>query len=735
MREAVGSLVAHHGAVAAGHLEVGQLVMAVPSRAATRVMTLAAPMGLRHPERPLRGRAGLLEDLLRQYRGRGDGRLHVLHGLSGSGKTALALELVHALQARFGSAFGPYAWWIDGRQDALFEGGIRAVARRLGLPGDVVDAEEVVDVLWQRLGQAKCPWLLVVDGVRDPSVLNGPGRLAAGTGWIRPHSCPSGLVLITTYDGTTDIWGSGAALHPVLPLPERDAAQVLFDHAGPNAGSWGGAVRLARRLGGLPLALRMAGSYLAEVIAMPDAFRDADMPAEFDAFVRALDEPVGHGLNPAPVIADTWRLALDMLERRGFPFASAVLELLSSFADAPIPYALVLRAPLMDGEAGFEGINGSAVWRTLRALAALSLIDFCPPETGGPPAAALDGVLASVRVHPLIRDLSGTSRHLPLTVALLGLACSIEQVGKPEEPDAWAAWTLLAPHALRLAEQEGSLEGAPLRVQVAGAEAAELAGRYLQARGLPRQAGAVFESVLGWRKRLLGPTDAETLTAQHNLAGALHDMGQLARAEAGYRNVWRSHCAARGESFPHALTARHELGRVLHDMGHLSEAEEHHSAVLAYRQQSQGSEHGHTLSARHELARVLHDLGRWEEARHNYARVLQARRRNLGDNHPRTLTVLHNLACLAQDEGRLDNALPQLRSVHAARSQILGSTHPQTLSTAFRLGCALRDAGDTLHAHALLQHVHTALSSSLGDAHAHARRAAQALRGFSATPG
>lgn len=728
-------MVAQSGAVAAGRLEVGQLVVAGAPLGGPRVTTLAAPMGLRHPERPLRGRTALLSDLQGQCNGQGDGRLHVLHGLSGSGKTALALELVHRLQAQFGMVFGGCAWWIDARQSALFEGGLRSVARRLGLPGDVVGAEEMVDVLWHRLNQADWPWLLVIDGVSDPSLLDGPGQLAAGTGWIRPHSCPCGLVVVTTYDGTAEIWGPGAVLHPVFPLTEGDAARVLLDHAGPNAGSWSSAVRLARRLGGLPLALRMAGAYLAEVNEMPDAFRDADMPAEFDAFVRALEEPVGQGLNPAPVIADTWRLALDMLERRGFRYASALLELLSDFADAPVPYTLVLRAPLLNGQPGFEGIDGSTVWRTLRALAALSLIDFCPVESDDPSAAPPEGAPASVRVHPLIRDLSCTPRYLSFVVTLLGHACAVEQAGKPEEPDTWAAWSLLAPHALRLMEQEAALESAPLEVQVAGAEAAEMAARFLQARGLSRQAGAVFEKVIEWRTRLLGPTDSETLTAQHNLAGALHDIGELARAEAIYRMVWQGHCAVRGEAFPHALTARHELGRVLHDMGRLAEAEEHLSAVLESQRRAQGDEHGHTLSARHELARVLHDLGRWEEARREYGQVLQARRRSLGDSHPRTLTVLHNLACLAQDEGRLESALRQFRSVHAARSRVLGQAHPQTLSTAFRLGCALRDMGDAFEAQALLQHVYAELSSSLGDGHAHVRRAEQALHSLPAAPG
>ncbi|WP_439813284.1 tetratricopeptide repeat protein [Streptomyces sp. P9-2] len=448
---------------------------------------------------------------------------------------------------------------------------------------------------------------------------------------------------------------------------------------------------------------------------MPDAFRDADMPAEFDALVRALEEPVGQRLNPAPVIGDTWRLALDMLEHRGFRYASAVLELLSDFADAPVPYTRVLHVPLLTEQRGFEGIDGSAVWRTLRALAALSLIDFCSGEREGASAGTSEeGPPDSVRVHPLIRDLSRKERSLPLMVTLLGHACTVEQAGKPEEPDTWATWSLLAPHALRLVEQEASLNNAPLEVLVAGAGAAEMAGRYLQARGLSRQAGAVFEKVVEWRLRHQGSMAPDTLTAQHNLAGALHDIGDLTRAEAIYTEVWQGHSAIRGADYPHALTARHELGRVLHDLGRLAEAAEHLSAVLESRRRTQGDEHGHTLSARHELARVLHNLGHWEEARREYRHVLNVRRRSLGDNHPRTLTVLHNLACLAQDEGQLDTALQQFRHVHAARARVLGPAHPQTLSTAYRLGCTLRDAGDASHAKALLQHVHAELSSSLG---------------------
>jgi tetratricopeptide (TPR) repeat protein/RecA/RadA recombinase len=719
--------VAQHSAVAAGRLEVGQLVVAGPSAGPSGVLTLAAPMGLRHPGLPLRGRGELLGELLRHCAGDADGRLHVLHGLSGSGKTTLALELVHAFQTQFGVMSGHGVWWIDARQSALLEAGLRAVARRLGLSEDLVEAGGVVDVLWHRLGQMPWPWLLVVDGVEDPALLDGPGRVAAGTGWVRPHACAHGLILVTTCDGMAELWGSGAVLHPVLPLPEGDAARVLLDHAGPRAGTWSSAVRLARRLGGLPLALRMAGVYLAEVNGMPDSFREADMPAEFDAFIEALEGSADAGLHPAQVIADTWQLALELLERRGFRHARVVLELLSAFADSPVPYSRVLRTSLLSTQPDFEGMDGAALWRTLRALAALSLIDFCPGQGIEDAQSQSSQETACVRVHPLIRDLSRSERHLAVVAVLLRQACQVQEAGKPEETDVWPVWSMLAPHGLELVKQDAALAGLPADIQVAAAQAGEMAARYLQARGLSRQAGAVFETVVLWRTRLLGPLDEETLTAQHNLAATLHDRGDLVRAEATYRRVWQGHCAERGPDFPHGLTARHELGRVLADMGRLQEAEEHLSAVLLARQRLQGDEHGHTLSARHERARVLHQLGRWEEAREEYRKVLQIRTRALGQGHSRTLTVRHNLGCLAQDEGLLESALQRLRSVHDARARLLGPTHPQTLATAYRLGCTLRDLGESAHAQQLLQQVHEELSSTLGSRHAHVLRAQQAL--------
>lgn len=245
----------------------------------------------------------------------------MLHGLGGCGKTALALEVIDHLQRGLAGIPRRIAWWVDARQGVVLDSGLRALARQAGLSREEASAGWAADALWECLARAPYDWVLVVDNVDDPRVLDGPGRLAAGTGWLRPHAAPSGLILVTTRDGTARTWGPSAKLHSVTPLADGAASEILVDHAGTAAGSLDAARALARRLGGLPLALRMAGSYLAEVNGMPGAFRDPHTPTDFSTYHAALDGPTSARLHPAQAIEETWRLSVDYLHAHGFPYA------------------------------------------------------------------------------------------------------------------------------------------------------------------------------------------------------------------------------------------------------------------------------------------------------------------------------------------------------------------------------------------------------------------------------
>ncbi|MFJ6392809.1 tetratricopeptide repeat protein [Streptomyces sp. NPDC091972] len=681
-------------------------------------VTLAPPVGDRDPAYPLRGREALLAELLQVCRSGGGGLLHVLHGLGGCGKTALALELVHRLRSGRTGVPRRMVWWVDARHAVVLGTGLRAVARQAGVGREEASAGWAVDVLWERLADMRDDWLLVIDNVDDPHVLDGPGRLVSGTGWLRPHAAPSGVVLITTRDGNARTWGPSAKLHALTPLSDAAASQILIDHAGPEAGTLEAAQALATRLGRLPLALRMAGSYLAEVNGMPRAFRDPDTPINFSDYQAALDGPAGTGLHPARAIEKTWRMSVEYLHGHGFRHAGPLLDILATFADAPIPYTLLLRPDaLADSHPEFADLDGPALWATLSELSALGLIDLHNPQDAPP----------TVSLHPLIRDASRSRTQVSQAAHLLNWVLQLEELRQPEEPGAWSAWHALFPHALTLLDhaRQPELE-LPCRGHLA--EAAEAAGRYLRARGQVHEAAHQFERILAVRLEFWGPQHAGTLSTQQHLARALHDLGQMEQARHLYEMVWRTNRDLQGDEHLHTLIARHELGRLLHDSGDLRSAHAHLSAVLQAHRDARGDEHRYTLTARHELARVLHDEGDFHAARDEYELVLSARHRLLGEHHPRTLTARHNRACVLADLGMLAEAHHELLAVTAARQRVLGEEHHATLSTQYRLARVLHARGKAAQAEALLRGVEASASRTLGAAHPQTRKAKEALQ-------
>jgi len=238
------------------------------------VVSLAAPLGRRDPDRPLRGRSALLDEIAGAWeRDLAADRIQVLYGLGGCGKTSSARERVARVRKQAGDAIE--TWWVSAADSRQLRTGMTAVAFRVGVTDEQVRHGEVADLLWQRLAARAGNWLLVIDNADDPAVLaTGSAPVKDGSGWLRPRATGRGLVVVTSRDGRKVTWGTLGRLRRVGVLDDDDAAQVLIDHAGIKAGSRQDAAALAHRLGGLPLALRLAGSYLRESVNRPAAFAD-----------------------------------------------------------------------------------------------------------------------------------------------------------------------------------------------------------------------------------------------------------------------------------------------------------------------------------------------------------------------------------------------------------------------------------------------------------------------------
>src|SRR5262249_31364023 len=154
-------------------------------------------------------------------------------------------------------------------------------------------------------------------------------------------------VLVTAGPGEQGAWGARAVVHRLEPLSDADAGDALRDLA-PEAGSQSEADALGRLLGGLPLALRLAGLTIAAGhgrLATFEAYSGAldRVPVPTRLLDVASDVALDRGRRA--VVMRSTELSLDVLAEHGLPESRALLRLLSCYAPGqPIPVELLRQA-------------------------------------------------------------------------------------------------------------------------------------------------------------------------------------------------------------------------------------------------------------------------------------------------------------------------------------------------------------------------------------------------------
>ena len=423
-------------------------------------LPVAAPLGKLPPE--VRGRDGLIGELrraLRPYPWRAS-HAFVIAGMGGLGKSTIALTAARMARQR-----GYRVWWVRAADSALLTSGMLEVLRELGAPESVTvpvreGARTAPARAWEFLNGdhgAGRRWLLVFEGADNPAVLAGADAStpADGTGWLRAD--PAGMVIITTRIRDPQVWGTRVTLRELKPLDDEAGAEVLRDLA-PEVADPGGheARELSRRLGGLPLALHLAGAYLGSPFARWSTFagdRQALDGVELPAALMDIEE---QGADIDATVQRTWDLSLDALAAEGLPQARPLLLVLSCFAPAtPIPAWLLQLPPLAELLADRtvsgpgRGQDYGAERRGLRAgLQGLSRTGLIEIAAGNSPAG-----LNAVTVHPMVADAnrirlaaSADAEHSAVPEAVVALLEAATAGLDPARPGDWPTWRLLMPH-------------------------------------------------------------------------------------------------------------------------------------------------------------------------------------------------------------------------------------------------------------------------------------------------
>ncbi|GAA1867407.1 tetratricopeptide repeat protein [Asanoa iriomotensis] len=695
---------------------------------AVEPISIEPPLGLREERYPVRGRDDLVADLTGLFdRSDGRPRIRVLHGLGGCGKTAVALELAHRAQQK-----GVTVWWVTADPTTL-TAGMHAIGRRIGLSNEDLLRPEASDLLWRRLRKHHDRWLLVIDNANDAEVLStGLGDVAAGQGWLRQHKNHRGLVLVTTQDGNPSTWGSWTHRHLIGVLPPEAGAQVLVDRLPHVAEPTDDAVALAERLGGLPLALKLAGSYLALTNAVHESWSEPDAIRTFDDYRAALDEGrldllADETQDDQHTIARTWELSLDLLGRRGMPEARTLLRLLATFADAPIPHELLLqpstlaqpslsslmhefmgggrRADLlgkvinplvrMIDEPIAPAMSGVRLHQVLTALAHLSLVELGSSSPGDA------GTVPTLRTHPLVRDVSRRAADLRLRVTALSLlmyAMNENRAGSPQNRQQWAAWYALAPHGAFIYRDIRATPTAGTRmlvrqIAVMAIRVGQATVTFLRASGDYTAAAALQQDVSEGTQVAMLPKRAK-LQQRVVLANTIGDAGDPATARDQLAALLPIQERVTGPEHGATLRLRHGLAAWTGEAGDATSARDQYAALLEVESRVRGPEHPDTLISRMNLATWTGKAGDAVSARDQLIALLPVAERVCGAEHPDTLTARANIANWTGAAGDATAAHAQFAALLPVRARVSGPDHPETLTLRLNIATWIGKAGD-----------------------------------------
>ncbi len=615
-------------------------------------------------------------------------------GLGGIGKTQLAVEFAH----RYGRFFPGGVFWLNFAEPAGIPGEIarcgRAAHLNLSPDFDQLSQEQQV-ALVQRAWQENLPRLLIFDNCEEETLLETWRPTTGGC-----H------VLITSRCQDWDL--SLGVMHlmlEVLPRPESIHFLRHFLPTLPDAD----ADELAETLGDLPLALHLAGNYLAQGHDTPQSYLQhlqAQGRLHHSSLQTGRLSPTRHANN----LAHTFALSLRRLDTPNpqDQLALALLRCAVCFAPGqPIPL-LLLAETLPDPE---------TLDPALTRLLKLGLVTLGENQT--------------LRLHQLIAEFVQTwqgEHDAPESQETARMAVAetlIRQTKKCNETRSlypardWQVHLryvteVLLPRAgkqsIRLCQtlgthlwlcsdyQEANLyleKALALQRQFFSDDTAEIAmtlyqlGRLWQSLSKYGKARVYLEEALAIRQKVFG-TDNVLVAESHNgLALIYQTLNQPASALQHLKNAIAIRRSLLDPSHPDLGFSYLCMAIHWNDNGEFEEASRWGEKALEISMQIFGQDHPDTARISNVLGLIHQNLGRYDLALNFYTQAFETRTKILGLEHNDTLTTLSNFSGLLRDMGRFTEAQPLIEKGLAIRREKFGRIHYATAQSMNHLGIYL----------------------------------------------
>ncbi|MDG4833526.1 FxSxx-COOH system tetratricopeptide repeat protein [Solwaraspora sp. WMMD1047] len=598
----------------------------------------------------------------------GAGSVLALAGLGGVGKTQIATEYAHRFAADY-----DLVWWISSSQSSMVRAGLVDLADKLRIPKTDTTAERI-RLLSEALSQGRPyrRWLLIFDSAGEPADL--ADVLPGGRGHV----------LVTS---RSPAWASAGELIEVRPFGRRESIELLRLRR--PALTVDEADRVAERLGDLPLAIEVAGSWLAATGIPVDRY----LALVEHQLSRLLTENPPAGYERAGEV--TWLLSLDRL-RQESPASARLVELLAFFGPEPIPSSLLYSRAFIAAVAGDDPeLRDDANYGRLIAQARKYAL------------VSLDEGQGSLQMHRLVQAVIRESLPSETAESYRDQVHQILVAGYPgssERPEHWPGFANLWPHlvpsrALRSTDEEVRR----LVLEVA---------RYLYLRSDTASSADLLRAALdAWSARWPAD-DQKILKAKMFLGNALRPEADFNSARRYDEEAYAGLMATVGPRHQDTIMCMSGLAADLWVTMELRRARELTEEALRQSTDLLGADHRQTLRATNNVAVSLEQLGEYREARRLHQTAYDGRRRTLGERFPDTLYSANSLGRVLRLTGDLRGSRRLLETGLAVHRDVHGDSHADTLRTAVELSATLRRLWDLDPAYALARETYAAYEAT-----------------------
>lgn len=606
---------------------------------------------------------------------------HSLQGLSGVGKTQLAIEYAY----RFGADYD-IVWWIPSDVRATARQSFADLAIRLDLGGQGTPTGELIRMALDALRTAQQPyqrWLLVFDNAGTPDdirplLLSGPGD-----------------TIITSRDHA---WESEADVLDVDVYVRAESTKFLQRRMRGLRPAEAG--RLAEELGDLPLALEHAAGWLSTTQMTTDDYLSLlrERTAELFDPARPRDYPAAVGA--------TWIISMNQLREQN-PNAERLLHLCAFIGPNPIPLRLLTDAQSQALPAGLREVLTSPLQRAgiLRDIARYSLARVGEVDEGPFGGSSLQ---QHRLVQAVVRDVVSASERENYRQTVHQLLAAADP-GDPERPETWPTYAALLPHLL----SSGAVSNTALdvrRLTIHEARALWRRGEFLTCLNLVNEAAEAWSSSLG-------ETDPDLLAAAHERSNAMHGLGLFTEALEADQTVYDRLVSHLGHDHPDTLQAASRVARGFRTMGNYPRAQELDGHALTVSIRDHGRDNPETLRLAHNVA-VNHRLaGEFAAALDIDRYNAQAYATILGQDAFVSMFATNNVARDLRECGQYYEALSMQEATYSHYRELFGPDNPETLRAMKNLAVTRRKAGRYAEAAELAEDVLERHHRKFGDSH------------------